>query len=63
MIMSRKAIVIKTDDIDGDGRRDLSIYADSDRILTIYNLKKIAAEAAATMAAVFCALVGHSLIM
>ena len=64
MIMAaKKAIVIKTDDIDGDGRKDLSIYADDDRILTIYNLKKIAIEAAATGIAVFCALVGHSVIM
>lgn len=61
--MARKAIVIRTEDIDGDGCRDLSLYADSERLFTVYNLKKLAAEAAATMAAVFCALVGHSLIM
>ncbi len=59
----KKAIIIKTDDIDGDGRKDFSIYADDKRILTIYNLKKLGMEAAATMCAVFCALVGHSLIM
>lgn len=59
----KKAIIIKTDDIDGDGRKDLSIYADDDRLFTIYNLKRIATEAAATGIAVFCALVGHSVIM
>lgn len=60
---TRKAIVIKTDDIDGDGNKDFSIYADDRRILTVYNLKKLGMEAAATACAVFCALVGHSLIM
>lgn len=60
---AKKAIVIKTDDIDGDGRKDFSIYADDERILTIYNLKRIGAEAVATAIAVFCALVGHSIIM
>lgn len=60
---AKKAIVIKTDDIDGDGCKDFSIYADDRRVLTIYNLKKLGMEAAATMCAVFCALVGHSLIM
>ena len=57
----RHAIVIK--DEDGDGRDDLSLYADSERIFTIYNLKKIGIEAVATGIAVFCALVGHSVIM
>lgn len=63
MNMQRKAVVIKTEDADGDGRKDLSIYADDNRIFTIYNLKRIATEAAATGIAVFCALVGHSVIM
>lgn len=57
----KPAIVIK--DVDGDGNKDLSVYNDDDRILTIYNLKKLGLEAIGTAAAVFCALVGHSLIM
>ena len=57
----KPAIVIK--DVDGDGNKDLSIYNDDDRILTIYNLKKLGLEAIATAAAVFCALVGHSIVM
>ena len=59
----KKAIVIKAEDADKDGNLDLSIYADGNRFFTLYNLKRIAAEAAATCAAVFCALVGHSVIM
>lgn len=59
----KSAIVIRTDDIDGDGRKDLSIFKDDERLFTIYNLKKIGAEALATFAAVFCALVGHGLVM
>ena len=59
----RNAIVIKTDDVDGDGHKDLSLYHEDDRILTIYNLKKVGVEALATFAAVFCALVGHGLVM
>jgi len=59
----KKAIVIKAEDVDNDGKKDLSIYADSERLFTIYNLKKLGMEAAATCAAVFCALVGHGLIM
>lgn len=61
--MQHKAIVIKTEDVDKDGNIDLSIYADGNRFFTIYNLKRLAAEAAATGIAVFCALVGHSVIM
>lgn len=57
----KHAVVIK--DEDGDGTNDLSLYADSERLFTIYNLKKLGMEAAATCAAVFCALVGHGLIM
>ena len=60
---AKKAVVIKAEDVDKDGNIDLSIYADGNRFFTIYNLKRIAAEAAATCAAVFCGLVGHSLIM
>ena len=59
----KHAIVIKTDDIDGDGRKDFSVFKDDERLFTIYNLKKIGAEALATFAAVFCALVGHGLVM
>lgn len=61
MAKIKPAIVIK--DEDGDGRSDLSIYNDEQKILTIYNLKRLAVEAAATGAAVFCALVGHSVVM
>lgn len=61
--MHKKAIVIRTEDLDKDGNKDLSVYADDERLFTIYNLKKLAMEAAATCAAVFCALVGHGLIM
>lgn len=61
--MRKKAIVIRTEDIDNDGNKDLSVYADSERLFTIYNLKKLGMEAAATCAAVFCALVGHGFIM
>jgi len=60
---AKKAIVIKTEDVDKDGNIDLSIYADGNRFFTVYNLKRIAVEAAATGIAVFCALVGHSVIM
>lgn len=63
MSKMKNAIVIKTDDVDGDGRKDFSIYKNDERIFTIYNLKKLGAEAAATFAAVFCALVGHGLVM
>ena len=61
MARIKPAIVIK--DEDGDGRNDLSIYNDEQKILTVYNLKRLAVEAAATGAAVFCALVGHSVVM
>ena len=61
--MQRKAIVIKTDDQDGDGKKDLSLFVDDQKIFTVYNLKRIATEAVATGIAVFCALVGHSVIM
>lgn len=57
----KHAVVIK--DEDGDGTKDLSLYADNERIFTIYNLKRLGLEAAATCAAVFCALVGHGLVM
>ena len=57
----KHAVVIK--DIDGDGNNDLSLYADNERLFTIYNLKKLGMEAVATCAAVFCALVSHSIIM
>ena len=60
---AKKAIVIKCEDADKDGTQDLSIYADDQRIFTVYNLKKLAVEAAATAVAVFCALVGHSIVM
>ena len=60
---AKKAIVIKAEDVDKDGNVDLSIYADGNRFFTIYNLKRLVTEAAATAAAVFCALVGHSLVM
>ena len=60
---AKHAIVIKTDDVDGDGHKDLSLFKDDDRIFTIYNLKKLGVEALATFAAVFCALVGHGLVM
>ena len=60
MAKSKPAIVIK--DEDGDGTKDFSIYADEKRILTVYNLKKLGIEALATGVAVFCALVGHSVI-
>ena len=60
---AKHAIVIKTDDVDGDGHKDLSLYHDDERIFTLYNLKKLGVEAVATFAAVFCALVGHGLIM
>ena len=63
MKMQKKAIVIKTEDADKDGNLDLSIYADGNRFFTLYNLKRVGVEAAATCAAVFCALVGHSVIM
>lgn len=59
----KNAIIIKTDDVDGDGHKDLSIFKDDEKIFTIYNLKKLGAEALATFAAVFCALVGHGLVM
>ena len=59
---SNHAIVIKTDDVDGDGHKDLSLFKNDERIFTIYNLKKLGVEALATFAAVFCALVGHGLI-
>ena len=57
----RAAVVIE--DQDKDGYKDLSIYANDRRILTIYNLKKLGIEALGTFAAVFCALVGHGLVM
>ena len=60
---AKKAVVIRAEDVDKDGNIDLSIYADGNRFFTIYNLKRIVAEAVATCAAVFCALVGHSVIM
>ena len=60
---AKRAVVIKTEDVDKDGNIDLSIYADGNRFFTVYNLKRVGAEAIATCAAVFCALVGHSLIM
>lgn len=59
----RAAIIIKTEDVDGDGKKDLSIYKDDNRIFTMYNVKRLAVEAVATGAAVFCALVGHSIVM
>lgn len=59
----KSAVVIKTDDIDGDGHKDLSIFKNDERLFTIYNIKKLGAEALATFAAVFCALVGHGCIM
>lgn len=59
--MKKHAVIIE--DVDKDGRADLSIYKESERLFTIYNLKKLGMEAAATFAAVFCALVGHSVIM
>lgn len=61
MAKIKPAIVIR--DEDGDSCNDLSIYNDEQKILTIYNLKRLAVEAAATGAAVFCALVGHSVVM
>ena len=61
MIAMKHAVIIE--DVDKDGRADLSIYNESERLFTIYNLKKLGMEAAATFAAVFCALVGHSVIM
>ena len=61
MIMMKHAVIIE--DADKDGNADISIYKDSERLFTIYNLKKLGMEAAATCAAVFCALVGHGLIM
>ena len=61
MAKVKPAIVIK--DVDGDGNKDLSLYNEDERILTLYNLKKLGVEALATFAAVFCALVGHGLIM
>ena len=57
----KHAIIIK--DEDGDGNNDLSLYADDERLFTIYNLKRLGMEAVATFAAVFCALVGHSVVM
>lgn len=60
---AKKALVIKCEDVDKNGMQDLSIYADEERIFTIYNLKRLAVEAAATAIAVFCALVGHSIVM
>ena len=59
--MMKHAVIIE--DADKDGNADISIYKDSERLFTIYNLKKLGMEAAATCAAVFCALVGHGLIM
>jgi len=59
--MQKHAVIIE--DADKDGHADLSIYKESERLFTIYNLKKLGMEAAATCAAVFCALVGHGLIM
>lgn len=61
MAKVKPAIVIK--DVDGDGNKDLSIFNEEERILTIYNLKKLGLEALATGLAVFCALVGHSFVM
>lgn len=60
MAKSKPAIVIK--DEDGDGTKDFSIYCEDKRILTVYNLKKLGIEALATGIAVFCALVGHSVV-
>lgn len=57
----KHAVIIE--DADKDGHADLSIYKESERLFTIYNLKKLGMEAAATCAAVFCALVGHGLVM
>lgn len=57
----KHAVIIE--DVDKDGRSDLSIYKEDERLFTIYNLKKLGLEAVATFAAVFCALVGHSVIM
>lgn len=59
----KKAIIIKAEDLDGDGRKDLSIYANDDRIFTLFNVKKIIIEAAASGVAFFCALVGYSLVI
>ena len=59
--MHKHAVVIE--DADKDGRADLSIYKENERLFTVYNLKKLGMEAAATCAAVFCALVSHSIIM
>lgn len=61
MIMHKHAVIIE--DADKDGRADLSLYREDERLFTIYNLKKLGMEAAATCGAVFCALVGHGLIM
>lgn len=61
MIAMKHAVIIE--DVDKDGRSDLSIYKEDERLFTIYNLKKLGMEAVATFAAVFCALVGHSFIM
>lgn len=57
----KHAVIIE--DADKDGHADLSIYKENERLFTIYNLKKLGMEAAATCGAVFCALVGHGLIM
>ena len=57
----KHAVIIE--DVDKDGRSDLSLYREDERLFTIYNLKKLGMEAAATFAAVFCALVGHSVVM
>ena len=61
MIAMKHAVIIE--DVDKDGRSDLSIYKEDERLFTIYNLKKLGLEAVATFAAVFCALVGHSVVM
>ena len=63
MSKMKNAIVIKCDDVDGDGHKDLSLFKDDEKIFTIYNLKKLGVEALGTFAAVFCALVGHGLVM
>lgn len=60
---AKHAIVIKTDDVDGDGHKDLSVFKDDERIFTVYNLKKLGVEIFGTFAAVFCALGAHGLIM
>ena len=61
MAKVRPAIVIR--DIDGDGSKDLSIFNNDERILTIYNLKKWGMEVVGTAAAVFCALIGCNFVI